>query len=250
MEFKRHNITWTDEKVGYFWNFLNNYKPFQNEWFTNQVGDGILKFVSKYSDIKGEVLDYSAGKGFLSLILAKNYAVSLWGCDFSEEAVKYNYDILKNEKCYRGCVQIKKFPSAFKDNQFDMIFFIEAIEHLTDNYFNSTLNEINRILKPGGKIIVTTPNNEILEQSHIICPDCGCIFHRMQHIRSFNNSSLTEVMLKNNFNLDFCDSVNFFEFKKKTIVEKTIRLLRNIYSRKRTKPHLIFIGTKKNSKND
>lgn len=244
MEFKRHNVEWTDEKVGRFWDFLNNYNPFQDEWFTKQVGDAILTFVCKYCKINGKILDYGAGKGYLSQLLSREYPVNLWGCDFSEEAVKYNNTLLKNEKNYEGCIKIKEFPSDIPNDQFDLIFLIEAIEHLNDNYFNSTLNEIQRILKPGGKLIITTPNNENLEKSHVICPDCGCIFHRMQHIRRFDKNSLIEIISKFKIDIVFCDGINLFDYKKKTIIKKLIRFLKNIYSKERIKPHLVFIGTK------
>lgn len=48
-------------------------------------------------------------------------------------------------------------PLPFEDNQFDLIWSSEVIEHLADPA--QTLTELRRITKPGGEIILTTPNS-------------------------------------------------------------------------------------------
>jgi SAM-dependent methyltransferase len=52
----------------------------------------------------------------------------------------------------------KKFP--IEDSSCDIAIFQEGIEHLADQLF--ALSEFNRILKPGGRLIVTTPNYSAL----------------------------------------------------------------------------------------
>ena len=47
-----------------------------------------------------------------------------------------------------------RFP--FNDNTFDLIFAGEIIEHLIDT--DGFLSEISRCLKPGGHVVITTPN--------------------------------------------------------------------------------------------
>ena len=41
---------------------------------------------------------------------------------------------------------------------------------------------------------MTTPSNEDLEAGTVGCPACGCLFHRMQHIRSFTAETLTRMV--------------------------------------------------------
>jgi len=48
-----------------------------------------------------------------------------------------------------------RFP--YEDSSFDVVVFCEIIEHLLMNPVH-TLKEINRVLKPGGLLLVTTPN--------------------------------------------------------------------------------------------
>ena len=48
----------------------------------------------------------------------------------------------------------KKFP--FKDAMFDVVFAGEIIEHLFDTDF--FVHELSRVVKPGGIVVITTPN--------------------------------------------------------------------------------------------
>lgn len=59
-------------------------------------------------------------------------------------------------------VEYDDFP--YEDASFDGVLFCEILEHLTVNPTH-TLNEIHRVLKPGGFVLVTTPN--MLRWDHI-----------------------------------------------------------------------------------
>jgi hypothetical protein len=76
------------------------------------------------------------------------------------------------------------------------------------------LGEIRRILKPGtGYLFVTTPNNENLEASTVFCPECGAVFHRYQHLRSFTIESLEELMRSHGFATTLCNITLFNAFQ-------------------------------------
>lgn len=53
---------------------------------------------------------------------------------------------------------------AFKNNSFDAVIMMEVLEHVIDD--EKTIAEINRVLKPGGKFIVTTPNKLFPFETH------------------------------------------------------------------------------------
>ena len=57
-------------------------------------------------------------------------------------------------------IEQEVFP--YDDNTFDVVLFCEIIEHLQNDPVHA-LMEIRRILKPGGKLVVTTPNVARLE---------------------------------------------------------------------------------------
>ena len=124
----------------------------------NKLEIRLFHLQKKYFSSKDnlEVLDYGAGKGHLtSLLLLENISVS--ACDFSNENIINLNSKFSSYSNFNDGILIRKFPTLFESNLFDFVFLIEAIEHLTDDYLESTIKEIMRILKPNGKIMITTP---------------------------------------------------------------------------------------------
>lgn len=240
-----HRLEWTDEKVARFWNFRNNNKIFDETWFTEQVGDAVLKFVNKKTPIKGKVLDYGTGKGFLVQHLLDRFpGIEVYACDFSDSFVVRINEKYKHTDQFKGCKQITELPSGYDDNYFDIVFLIETIEHLTDKYLQGTLQEIYSILKPGGTIVITTPNNEILEKKFVHCADCGASFHHMQHIRSWNEKTLTALEEKFNFSKIYCKGMNLKWYSKKGFFQFAMDMVKKVFSTPNIE-HLVYIGKKK-----
>jgi SAM-dependent methyltransferase len=244
MEYKVHTVEWNDEKVKRFWDFYNNYAPFESLWFSKAVGRGVIRFVEKFFPIQGKTLDYGIGKGHFSGYLLENQNIQAYACDFSQDTVNNINAMFRDKPNFKGCSLVQGFPSGFSDNEFDIVFLIEAIEHLTDDYLLPTLAEAHRILKPGGKFVVTTPNNEVLEKQHVICPDCGGVFHRVQHVRSFNHHYLKELINGYGFKDRFCNATDFFEHGKKGLLYKTRNSVSKFLNREYQPPHLVYIGEK------
>ena len=107
-----------------------------------------LKFFSGRTEPAGlKILDVGAGEGALTQKLhAMGY--DMQACDFSPEAFKFS------ELRCEGVDITGPFPYA--DGSFDLVIAVEVTEHILDheNFFS----EINRILKPGGKLYISTPN--------------------------------------------------------------------------------------------
>jgi len=109
----------------------------------------------------------------------------------------------------------------YEDNFFDLVIAGEIIEHIFDtDYF---LEEIRRVLKPGGKFIISTPNiasfgrrlllffgyDPIIEISPNQPDSSG-------HIRYFTFQSLRELLGKNGFKViaEKTDCLNFSKIGK------------------------------------
>ncbi|MDP4283963.1 MAG: methyltransferase domain-containing protein [Bacteroidota bacterium] len=75
----------------------------------------------------------------------------------------------------------------FKKNSFDAIIASEIMEHVYDpKLFISKLLEV---LKPGGKLIITTPYNEKIE--YFLCVHCNKPTPQNAHLHSFNEKNIT-----------------------------------------------------------
>jgi len=73
---------------------------------------------------------------------------------------------------------------------FDAVFMIEVLEHLLPEDIDKGLSEVWRVLKPKGYLVITVPYKEDLLKNMIICPECGAVFHRSQHLQTFDESKV------------------------------------------------------------
>lgn len=102
------------------------------------------------------MLDVGCGIGALSSELSKN-CYFIVGLEYNKKSVSIGtrYFKRKNFKFVIGDGQ--RLP--FKKIVFDKILCTEIIEHVPNYY--SLIHEINRVLKVGGNLVLTTPNRDI-----------------------------------------------------------------------------------------
>ena len=102
--------------------------------------------------ISGTVLEVGCGEGYGIMELApkaEHYiAVDKYNTDISDEL---------NEANNITFIQSEVPPlKGIEDNSVDFVVTFQVIEHIEDD--ERFLQEIHRVLKPGGKVILTTPN--------------------------------------------------------------------------------------------
>jgi ubiquinone/menaquinone biosynthesis C-methylase UbiE len=124
-----------------------------------------------------------------------------------------------------------------------MAILIETVEHMDAHAFQSALGEAYRILKPGGIVVITTPNEENLQANQIMCPNCGCVFHKVQHVRSWSHQSLGDAMHDIGFERVMCAPVLFSPYARPLRQFHRLRLA----LRRAKLPHLMYIGRKQRS---
>lgn len=244
MEFKIHDITWSDEKNARFWDWYNANEAFNQTMFEYQAGRQIINFSKKFLRLERNILNYGAGKGFLVDFLLAITKAKVTACDFSDASIELLKEKYSKRNNFKGAIKITTLPSDLPSNYFDVVFFLDTIEHLTDVQLHQTLTEISRVLKKGGHIILTTRYNENLEQNKIMCPECGCVFHRVQHIRSFDPVSLERLMNDYGFLHKFNGAINLNAFKN-SFRGFTLRIkmaIKRLIGKEIVSNNLIYIG--------
>jgi len=239
-----HPVEWTEEKINNFWQFASGDAHYNEIYFSNEFKKEIVRFAEQNGDLQGLVIDYGSGPGYLLEELLKK-GVSCIAADSSEHSLDITKKKFSRNPLFKGTVRISKFPLEIRSESADFIFLIETIEHLTKSYLESTIKEISRILKRGGQILITTPYKEELKNGMVLCPDCGAVFHRMQHVNSFSPESLSALMESFDFKTVQCLGTTFwqdsFENKLKTVYRSVKRLL----GKPDKKRHLVYLGSKR-----
>ena len=107
------------------------------------------------------ILDVGCGMGEFSDIM-ENLGYDVFRVDGADHCVRYNHE--KGHKCDQIDFEFGTLP--FATNMFDAAVSLDVIEHLwnTDHY----LSEIQRVVKPNGYIILSTPNYNYLRY-RILC---------------------------------------------------------------------------------
>ncbi len=239
--FAPHEIVWTDEKVSRLWNYYSGHDTYQQEYFSYQAGRIVRNLIQRYVGLQqlAAILDYGCGPGFLieALLERLNPEQKVCGLDFSQASAALVDEKFSHHPSYGGTFWAQSLPSDYKDNSMDMVIALEVIEHLEEDKLISTFEELRRILKPRGHVVITTPNSENLMKEKVICPDCGAIFHRWQHIRTWSAATLTRFMAENGFRKMHVMETNF-AIKHQLLAKYFLRL----FPRKRDR--LFFIGAK------
>lgn len=116
------------------------------------------RFSAEYVEGK-RVLDVACGSGYGTHLLAERGAKEVCGVDISKEAIEYAKEKYVHEAVSFHSASAAELP--FQDDVFDVIVSFETIEHLPDDVRAAYLAEMQRVLAPGGVVIISTPNKEI-----------------------------------------------------------------------------------------
>ena len=101
------------------------------------------------------VLDVASGEGYGSFLLRRWGAESVEGIDMDEQTVETATRLFGGDGVHYQCHTAEQLP--FEDHTFDVVCSFETIEHL--DHPELFLQEIRRVLKPGGNIILSCPND-------------------------------------------------------------------------------------------
>lgn len=155
------------------------------------------RFMLRYLKNGQRVLNIGIGSGMLErLALVK--CVDIYALDPSKPAIERLREELKlGDKAQVGYAQ--QIP--FSDWWFDVVVMSEVLEHLDDQILESSLNEVRRILKPGGLLLASTPYRENLDSNAVVCPYCGNLFHKVGHAQSFDRARMIRILNEHDYEI-------------------------------------------------
>lgn len=179
----------------YDWNAFFKGNPIQRWWKRS-----IARKVWAYVDKNSRILDVGCGSS--PVITGFSGAVAL---DLNEKKLLFML-----ERCSdNSFVQASGDCLPFGDKTFNYVLCLEVIEHVP--YPTNILQEINRVLEPGGKLIISTPDYGsfawlIVEKLYGILMPKG---YKLDHYNAFNRRGIIRIVEQNGFVLERIKTVGF-----------------------------------------
>ena len=144
----------------------------------------VLPFIQKYDNC--HLLDVGCGWEALLLHELEPYIKKGVGIDFKAPAIK----TAKIETIQASFEKVL----PFKNDQFDVVTMLAVLEHLT--YPDLILQEVKRVLKPGGGLILTVPSRYAKPLLEFLAYQVGIVNPEeiADHKRYFNKVDLVNIL--------------------------------------------------------
>lgn len=141
-------------------------------WFNGQYNyDGRWKVIKERIPVVGRVLDMAAGCGTFVLYGLKN-GYDVWGLEPEKWKMEYFKRKILAHAYPKGYLNhmIAGFGEAlpFKDESFDLVTTYQTLEHVSD--INKCIQEMLRVLKPGGILYIKAPDYNSFFEPHYRVP--------------------------------------------------------------------------------
>jgi len=182
---KFYDRYWKDEHIK-----INVFDHHPGEWTVDNF-QYHLEFFKPF--VKGKLLDFGCGNGEFANMIS-NYCNLVCGVDCSEDAVnkakssypKIEFKVLEDDNL------------PYEDNYFDTICMIDVFEHILDT--ETVLEELNRVLKPNGHLLIATSQITRLKMLIIALLSFDEYFYPASpHIRHFTKNNLADLLAKKGF---------------------------------------------------
>jgi len=110
----------------------------------------VISSINKYApEISGRHLDIGSGTGELISQIQAGFDVQSHACDYTDEFMAIDGQ-------HVDIIDLNRDLLPYEDGIFDLVTFTEVVEHL--EHYRLIIREAQRVLKPGGLLVVTTPN--------------------------------------------------------------------------------------------
>ncbi len=172
----------------------------------------VTETVIRHSAPGESILDIGMGYGFYDMLLARHYDRVVRGLELAENIPVYS-GLARDMgvEVIEGGLTEQGLP--LPDASVDFVILSEVLEHLRIGPVLA-LREIGRVLRPGGHLLVTTPNiARLINVIHLLAgqniierlPDEGAdldhITDAWQHIREYTMRELTSLLTRSGFDV-------------------------------------------------
>jgi SAM-dependent methyltransferase len=174
--------------AGYYDGVFTRNRGMQSKWHH-------LKFERVARELEGydRVLDIGCGPGTLAGNFTEGHD---WvGTDLSTRQIDY----ARRTYGDRGPRFYHESPAGVPDDEgpFDAVTMVELIEHLDPLLVDDTIGEALERLRPGGRLILTTPNfHSAWPLLEAVINRFGDVSYGFQHINKFNPGRLIELLTR------------------------------------------------------
>jgi SAM-dependent methyltransferase len=124
------------------------------------------------------VLDLGSASGGNSLLM-QNLGLKVSSLEYSQ--LGYELQLRKGIDVTKGDARDIPFPSDY----FDALICLDVLEHIQED--DRVVSEIQRVLKPGGKFLISVPEDPSLWSDHDVA---------VSHFRRYRKSEIKSVILK------------------------------------------------------
>ena len=148
------------------------------------------------------ILDLGCGDGFFSFVLSKRKNNKVIGIDLSKESIKIAKKRYPNIEFKVMDIEKTTFTKAY----FDEVYAMDVLEHV--DHLNDALNEVERIIKKRGRLIINVPHPKSEKWLLKIRPS---YFKEIHHVRIFKEKELDSMITKMGFNLVLKKRMGFLQ---------------------------------------
>ena len=183
-----------DIPAGYYFEAMKSGHSVQRFWHQKKFTD-----VAQGLPEAGHILDVGCSAGsFLEMMMTVRPDLTAVGVDIASAQIafaKKNVEPFHNGRVQFILLDEKDMSLPFPDASFDAITSIEVIEHIHPHIALRMLMEARRLLKPGGRLIVTTPNYRsswpLIEWA---LEKTSPVQYHEQHINKYTPNSLVKFL--------------------------------------------------------
>jgi len=121
-----------------------------------KTAEWVIQNLERYTTLKSKnILDWGCGPGRVIRHIPKmlGYTGKYFGTDYNKDSINWCKEHIGDVNF--NCNNLKA-DLPYEDNFFDAIYGISIFTHLSREMHYNWLYELNRILKPGGNLLVTT----------------------------------------------------------------------------------------------